>query len=82
LNYYWFIGSETTTPSHYEREFFNIRDSILRGQSQRWAYITVMSTITHGLTPADHTEKETDKMLQELIAQVAKIVEKPGVVNR
>jgi len=82
LIYYWFIGATRTTHSHYEREFLDIADGVVKGYHQRWAYVTVMMDITHNLTPADHTEKETDQMIQKLIAKVVPLVEKPEVANR
>jgi hypothetical protein len=40
-----------------------------------------MTDITHGLKPGGYTEKETDTMVQQLIAKIAPLVEKPEVVN-
>lgn len=82
VNYYWFIGSTETTPSHYEREFLDMRDGILKGYNQRWAYVTVMADITEGIKMGGLTEKETDKLVQGLISKIVPAVEKPGVINR
>ena len=49
LNYYWFVGHNARTPSHYQRTWIDIRDRVLKGENQQWAYVTVSSTITKGL---------------------------------
>lgn len=70
LTYYWFVGWNVSTPSHLERTYIDIRDRILHGYNQRWAYITVASTITKDLQKFGKDEKETDAMLQEFIVRL------------
>jgi EpsI family protein len=70
LNYYWFIGAENITPSHFERTYIDIRDRLLKGRDQRWAYVTVASTITENITRFGRDEKATDQMLQSFIAEL------------
>lgn len=41
LTYYWFVGSSQVTNSHYQRTLADMRDRILGGFNQRWAYVTV-----------------------------------------
>jgi EpsI family protein len=67
LDYYWFIGYRHLTASHIERTFLDIRDRILKGYNQRWAYVTVASTITNGLVQFGATEEQTDRMIQDFI---------------
>jgi hypothetical protein len=70
LNYYWFVGASDITASHFQRTYIDIRDRILYGYNQRWAYITVASTITQNLTPFGRSEKETDAMIQQFIEEL------------
>lgn len=70
LTYYWFIGSKVSTPSHLERTYMDIRDRILYGNNQRWAYITVASTITKDLQKFGKDEKETDEMIQDFLREL------------
>jgi EpsI family protein len=70
LNYYWFVGSNTVTPSHLEREYLDMRDRILHGYNQRWAYITVASNISAGLTHFGKNEQQTDAMLRDFTAKI------------
>src|SRR4051812_1932852 len=38
LNYYWFVGANDITASHMRRTYIDIRDRIMYGYNQRWAY--------------------------------------------
>lgn len=71
LNYYWFVGSTDLTASHLRRTLIDIRDRVLFGQNQRWAYITVAATVTQGITRFGRSEAETDKLLREFSAQLS-----------
>ncbi len=70
LNYYWFVGWKDITPSHFERTYIDIKDRILYGYNQRWAYITVAATITDGLQPFGRNEAETDAMVRDFIQKL------------
>jgi EpsI family protein len=70
LNYYWFVGHDGRTPSHYERTWIDIRDRVLKGENQQWAYVTVISTITKGLQPLGKSEEETDEMLKRFLGEL------------
>jgi len=41
LIYYFFVGQERVTNDHYERTFIDMKDRLLKGRDQRWAYVTV-----------------------------------------
>ncbi len=72
LTYYWFTGAKNLTNSHYMRTFIDMRDRILTGTNQRWAYVTVAAD--YGIDGIDGlaylTEEEADKMIQGFIAEV------------
>jgi EpsI family protein len=70
LNYYWFIGYSDITASHLRREYIDMRDRLVYGYNQRWAYVTVAATITKNLAPGGRDETQTDAMIQELIKRV------------
>lgn len=44
--YYTFIGHKNITPGHYQRTFTDIRDRIVGGYDQRWAYATFSTIVT------------------------------------
>ena len=80
VNYYWFVGWSDMTPSHFDRTYIDIRDRVLYGYNQRWAYITIASTITDGVMKFGKNEQETDAAVQEFIQQLMPLVKKPAVV--
>ena len=77
LTYYWFVGYNQTTPSHFTRTMLDLRDRILRGYNQRWAYVTVAATVTQGIARPEHTEAETDAMIQSFIRELVPRLTKP-----
>ncbi len=82
LDYYWFVGSNETTPDHIERNLMDIRDRALKGYSQPWAFVTVMSRISEGLVRFGRNEEETDKMLDTFIQELLSKIQKDNVKIR
>jgi len=76
LNYYWFIGYSDITASHFEREYIDMKDRLVHGYNQRWAYVTVAATVMKGLVKdgAGKDEGQTDAMIQKVIAQVYPLI--------
>ena len=70
LNYYWFVGYHRITASHLRRTLVDIYDRVVKGYTQRWAYVTVASDITQGLMPFGLSEGDTDKMIQKFIQRL------------
>lgn len=70
LNYYWFVGHSDQTASHSTRYWIDMKDRLLHGTSQRWAYFTVASIITDGHQKFGRTERETDVLIQDFIKQL------------
>lgn len=77
LTYYWFVGANGTTPSHLARTAIDIKDRILHGENQRWAYVTVASTVTDNLKRFGRTEAQTAEMIQSLIGQIVPMLQRP-----
>jgi EpsI family protein len=74
--YYWFVGYSDITASHFEREYLDMKDRLLHGYNQRWAYVTVASNVTRGLTSegAGRDGGQIDAMLQGMIQQVYPLI--------
>jgi EpsI family protein len=70
LNYYWFVGYSDITANHFQREYIDLKDRLLHGYNQRWAYVTVAATVTKNLIPFGRDEAQTDAMVQKLITMV------------
>ena len=79
LNYYWFTGSTDVTASHLERTRIDITDRLLHGYNQRWAYFTVVATITKDMKRNGRTEEETDALIQEFIRLMVPETHLPSV---
>jgi EpsI family protein len=77
LTYYWFVGYNQTTPSHFTRTMFDLRDRILRGYNQRWAYVTVAATVTQGIARPERTEAETGAMIESFIRELVPRLKRP-----
>jgi hypothetical protein len=77
LNYYWFVGYQDMTASHLTRTYIDLRDRILRGYSQRWAYVTVAAIVTQGIQRPERTEEETATMIENFIRELVPHLERP-----
>ncbi len=77
LTYYWFVGYDQTTPSHFTRTMLDLRDRIFRGYNQRWAYVTVAAMVTQGIARPERTEAETGAMIESFIRELVPRLTKP-----
>ncbi len=78
LNYYWFVGYHEMTPSHLERTGLDLRDRILHGYNQRWAYVTIASVITQGWAKNGRSEADTARMTEQFIKQLVPKLQRPN----
>jgi len=76
LDYYWFVGHIDETSSHLERTWIDIRDRLLKGRNQQWAYVTVVGVVTKDFKIFGRTEKETDNLIQAFIAELVPKLQK------
>lgn len=76
LDYYWFIGYNDMTASHLTRTGIDLRDRILRGVGQRWAYVTIAANVTEGLGRNGRSEKQTTEMIEDFIRQLGPRLQK------
>jgi EpsI family protein len=76
LTYYWFAGHTDVTNSHYARTWFDVRDRLLHGYNQRWAYLTVAATLPPGAKDDPRIERMVDEWMQDFIKQLLPKIEK------
>ena len=81
LNYYCFIGYTDLTSSAIQRAVMDIRDRVIKGYDQRWAYVTVASNITEGVTKFGRSEQSTDEMLQSMMVKLFPNLIKPSALT-
>ena len=67
---YWFVSSEAVVATHAERLWRGVRDRLLRGRADRWAYVLVQ-------TGADDGEAAALARLQTLLAGTVPVFQKP-----
>ena len=72
ITYYFFIGHDRVTHDHLARTFIDMKDRLMRGMDQRWAYATT-STWFGDLPWLEYevTEEAADAKLIEFIRGVA-----------
>lgn len=70
LTYYWFIGHKDMTASHFARTWYDIRDRLLHGYNQRWAYVTVAASLPPDAMNDPRIERTMDEWLQTFIKQL------------
>jgi hypothetical protein len=85
LNYYWFVGHDSVKHTHYGRTLKDMRDRLMEGYDQRWAYITVSSNLIQAgmedengsrFWTAKLSEEQTDRNVVEFVAELA-----PEIIN-
>ncbi|MDB4405143.1 EpsI family protein, partial [bacterium] len=85
--YYTFFGHESIVSGHYERTAEDIKDRLLKGHDQRWAYATFSSFVTQkhrdqGLrfeSGAGLDENQTEAHIQTFLKMLLPIVvSEPG----
>ena len=79
LDYYWFVGYNTTTESHTTRNLIDITDRLRHGYNQRWAFMTVAANVTEHFQADGLDEKETDEMIVEFIQKLVPMTHKESV---
>ncbi len=57
---YWFVGTNVSTPSNFQRVWLSTRDALLRNVNHRWAYPSVMALVTDSLDPKLTGERQRD----------------------
>lgn len=79
LTYYWFIGSRDRTASHFTRTLIDIKDRLLHGENQRWAYVTAEAPITDSLPGPfpKRTEAQTAAVVEDFLARAVPTFARP-----
>jgi hypothetical protein len=72
VTYYFFVGHDSVTNNHLGRTFIDMKDRIVRGMDQRWAYASV--SMWYGKVPwidKEVTIEEADRKLQNFLTNFA-----------
>jgi len=79
VTYYWFVGHTDTTDSHIVRTWLDMKDRLVHGYNQRWAYITVAAQIPPGVENDPKTQKVIDGWMKDFIKQLVPKIQKDSV---
>lgn len=71
---FWFVADGQRTASHWERQWWMIRDLVTKGVLQRWAYISFFAPCPPG------REEEAYQRLLQLVGELAPVIEAPPAV--
>ena len=56
----------------------DLRDRVLHGYNQRWAYVTVAGTVTKGFASPGRSEAETAAMMEAFVAKLVPKLQRPN----
>lgn len=76
LNYYFFVGHELITHSHYQRTITDMRDRLFYGRDQRWAYVQLGINYGNPDFGLYLDEERADQAIQDLLRDLV-----PKVIN-
>jgi len=73
VTFYFFVGQHTILNDHLKRTFVDMRDRVIRGQDQRWAYVSASMWFddaeANGLPTREAAEKQIRQFLESLADQ-------------
>lgn len=72
VTYYFFVGHDRITNDHLGRTLVDMKDRVLRGMDQRWAYVS--ASMWYGDVPwieAEVSEDEADEKLSDFVVRFA-----------
>ena len=69
VTYYWFVGHETLTNDHYARTWQDMKDRLLRGFDQQWAYATVGMMLAPHAAINEELAKDPDTRGQAVLTR-------------
>jgi len=72
VTYYFFVGHDRITHDHLDRTLLDMKDRLVRGMDQRWAYAS--ASMWFGKVPwidQEVTEAEADEKLMEFVKKMA-----------
>jgi hypothetical protein len=69
ITYYFFVGHDCVTNDHLKRTFIDMKDRLVRGMDQRWAYTSVSMWYGSKVPLIDKavSEEEADAKLRSFV---------------
>jgi len=79
VTYYWFVGHTVTTSSHILRTWLDMKDRLIHGYNQRWAYVTVAAQWPPGAEQDPRAQRVIDDWMKDFIKQLVPKIQKDSV---
>lgn len=70
VHYYWFIGYDKMTSSHYQRTLLDVISRLVGGFNQRWAYFAISGVVSGDLSPEGRGIEETVGQLEDVAREI------------
>lgn len=70
LTYYFFVGHDLITNDHWQRTLIDMKDRLVYGRDQRWAYVS--TSMWYGKlpwVPEEITEAEADQKMRKFLSE-------------
>jgi len=74
VTYYFFVGNQQITENHTKRTLIDIKDRLMKGEAQKWAYISVTMWFNgqHGEKNAELLDfDDADRVVRNLLGELA-----------
>ena len=84
LCYYWFMGKDRLTASHFERIFLTSYDRLVHNVNHRWAYITVSAVVppAGNLAESRTIEHDARRRVQTFVARLFPRLMQPALTSK
>lgn len=80
--YYWFVGHTDMTASHIGRTFIDMKDRLLGGYNQRWAYIMITGPLPNETETNPEVAKQCEAWIRDFAQALAPKIIENGVPYR
>jgi hypothetical protein len=77
VTYYWFVGYDAMTASHFMRTMIDVKDRILYGHNQRWAYVTATAVFGGDGRDPQAATHQVSGVMEKFIQQMAQELKRP-----
>jgi hypothetical protein len=72
ISYYYFVGHKKLSNDHWQRTYIDVKDRLIRGTDQQWAFIMVSMPYKLANDPAQSelNQQQADKKIRQLLAEL------------
>lgn len=71
VSYYFFVGQHEITSDHMQRTFIDMKDRVVRGQDQRWAYVSASMWFSESSENNFPTRQAAETEIRQFLGNLA-----------